>query len=337
VNTSQPTLATRVRRRFAIVTLAVVVGVAPMVIGVADSTSSPLPVLAANYKCLPNASFPQLQAGERATLRASYGGFTATFRSAKQPAAKNGYPIVGTPFTGTLTVTHDEKRWTLPRADNTQESQIDGLCVIAFNRERNPGVMVEGYTGGAHCCEAPVIYLFNRGAGRYDKVVDMSPIDFEDAHAFDANEGFLPVVVGDHVLLRTDDGSFDYAFGCYACSEAPIVLDSVRLNGLTDVTGQHPSIVTADADGIWRNAQRALAEETPALQSSIGPFGFLAPWVADECVLGRGATAWSTIVSLNREGKLSDARYHLFAMNHGSFVATLHTFLLRDDYCTGQI
>jgi len=307
-----------------------------MVIGVTASSSSTPPMLSANFKCLPAASIPQLKAGKRAKLTISYGGFTATFRSTKQPAA-NGYPIVGTPFTGTLTMTHGAKSWTLPRPDNTQESQIDSLCVIAFNRERRPGVMVEGYTGGAHCCEAPVIYLFNRGSNRYEKVADMSPIDFENAHAFDPNEGFLPLVVASHVLLKTDDGSFDYAFGCYACSEAPIVLDSVGLDGLTDVTGQHPSIVAADARAIWKNARRALAAETPALQSSVAPFGFLAPWVADECALGRGAMAWSTIESLNRVGKLSNARYHLFATNHGSFVASLKAFLLRDDYCTGQI
>lgn len=334
---NRPSMATRVRRRTTIAALAALMVVAPMVIGVTATSSSPLPKLAANYKCLPTASIPQLKAGKRATLTVTYGGFTATFRSVKQPAAKNGYPVVGTPFTGTLTMTHGDQRWTLPRPDNTQESQIDSLCVIAFNREHTPGVMVDGYTGGAHCCEAPVIYLFNRGSSRYDKVVDMSPIDFENAHAFDPNEGFLPLVVGSHVLLKTDDGSFDYAFGCYACSEAPIVLDSVGLDGLTDVTGQHPTIVAADAGAIWKNAQRALAAETPALQSSVGPFGFLAPWVADECALGRGAMAWSTIESLNREGKLSNARYHLFATNHGSFVASLKAFLLRDDYCTGQI
>lgn len=333
----EASLATRVRRRAMVATLVAAIATAPVVFDVAASTSAPLPELAANYKCVPNAAFPQLKAGTRATLTTSYGGFTATFRSVQQPPAKNGYPIVGTPFTGSLTMTRGAKRWTLPHPDNTQESQIDSLCVIAFNRERTPGVMVEGYTGGAHCCEAPVVYLFNRGSNRYDKVVDMTPIDFEDAHAFDPNEGFLPVVVGSHVLLKTDDGSFDYAFGCYACSEAPVVLDSVSLDGLTDVTGQHPSIVTADANGIWKNAESALEHEAPALQSSTGPFGFLAPWVADECNLGRGARAWSTIETLNREGKLSDARYDLWTLNHHSFVAYLHAFLLRNDYCIGQI
>ncbi len=333
----QPSLATRVARRIAVATLATVVVIAPMVMGESASSGAPAPVLAANYKCVSTASIPQLRAGKRATLTASYGGFTATFRSAKQPPASNGYPVAGTPFTGTLTMTHAGKTWTLPRADNTQESQLSALCVIAYHREQHPGVMMVGYTGGAHCCEAPVVYVFDRGLDRYDKVVDMSPIDFENSHAFDPNQGFLPMVVGSHVLLRTDDGTFDYAFGCYACSEAPIVLDSVGSDGLTDVTGLHRSIVAADAGAIWKNAARALAAETPTLQSSIGPFGFLAPWVADECVLGRGATAWSKIESLNRQGKLSNARYHLLATNHGSFVVSLHRFLLRDDYCTGQI
>jgi hypothetical protein len=336
VNINQPSLGTRLTRRAAVVTLAGVLVVAAVVIGVSAFSGSALPQLAANYKCVPPASIPQLKPGKSATLTTSYGGFRATFRSVKEAPTPNSFPS-GTPFEGMLTMSVGGLSWTLPRPFNAEESQINALCVIAFQRGRHPGVMMEGFTGGAHCCEAPVIYLFNRVDNRYDKVVDMSPIDFENAHAFDPNQGFYPMVVDSQVLLKTDDGQFDYAFGCYACSEEPIVLDSVGPNGLTDVTPQHPSIVTANADSIWKNAQQALDAETPSLQSSIGPFGFLAPWVADECVLGRGSTAWSTIEKLNRDGKLSDARYHVYATNHGSFVAGLHAFLLRDDYCTGQI
>jgi len=105
------------------------------------------------------------------------------------------------------------------------------MCVIAFQREQDPGVMVEGFTGGAHCCEVPVIYLFDHGDNRYVKVLDMSPNHYQDPHAFDDNEGFIPTVVGRHVLLQTGDDQFAYAFvvtparNCHSCStlSAPAV------------------------------------------------------------------------------------------------------------------
>jgi hypothetical protein len=251
-------------------------------------------------------------------------------------AAGNGLQV-GMPFNGALTLQQGGQRWTLPRPWNPYVSQMNALCVIAFRSERHPGVMIEGFTGGAHCCEQPVIYLYDRSDSRYDNVVDMSPIDFQNPHAYDANGGFNPAVVGKRVLLKTRDDQFDYVFGCYACGLDPVVLDSVGLDGLTNVTGQHPLAVRADARAIWKYAVRALAAEKDPLQRTPAPFALLAPWVADECTLGRGASAWSTIERLHREGKLSDAYYAQETLNHGSFVAALHTFLLHNDYCIGQI
>jgi hypothetical protein len=212
------------------------------------------------------------------------------------------------------------------------------MCVIAFQPEVDPGVMIEGFTGGAHCCETPVIYLFNHTENRYVKVVDMTPIDFENPHAFDSNGGFIPKVVGHQVLLQTGDDAFDYAFSCYACGIDPIVLDSVGFGGLTDVTLQHPPQVKANAAEIWKYAEGAVKAEGAADPRTIPfPFGFVAPWVADECALGHGASAWSEVEQLSREGKLSNALYYQATMTHHSFVPYLHSFLLRHDYCVGQI
>jgi hypothetical protein len=331
-----------VARKYARVAFGTVVAIVAISAGVVAFTGSALPVLHANYKCVPGALIPQLKPGKSATMKASYGGFTATYGSTMPDSTPANTLDVGMPFKGTLKVTRGGESWTLPRPANARDAQINALCVIAFQREHNPGVMVEGFTGGAHCCEVPVIYLFNKATNRYVKVVDMTPDHFKDPHAFNYNEGFIPKVVVNHVLLVTGNDQFSYAFGCYACSTDPIVLDAVGPNGLTDVTPQHPSLVAADASSIWKIAQKALKLELPASASSpfseaYSPFGFLAPWVADECVLGKGATAWSTIKQIQREGKLSNSLYYLATLDRGSFVAHLHAFLLQNDYCTGQI
>jgi hypothetical protein len=109
------------------------------------------------------------------------------------------------------------------------------------------------------------------------------------------------------------------------------VLDSVGPNGLVDVTLQHRSLVAAAARSIWKSVQAA------TVQTGVGPFGLLPAWVADECALGRGATAWSRIEQLQRKGELSNALYRLETYANGSYVDQLKAFLLRNDYCIGQI
>lgn len=322
--------------RFSVIGLVVVIFAAAFVIGQTLRSSPPRPVVPDGYNCIPGSLIPQLKPGASATMTTKYGGFAARFRSSIPASAPANGLNVGMPFSGTLTMSGGGKSWVLPRPDTPNVSQINEMCVIAFHREQYPGVMIEGFTGGAHCCEVPVLYLFDQAEDRYAKVVDMSPDHYKDPHAFDANGGFIPRIVGGQVLLRTGDDRFAYVFGCYACGALPIVLDSLSAHGLTDVTGQHPSLVEADARMIWKSAVQALNGEAAPVQTTPAPFAFLAPWVADECTLGRGATAWSTIERLQHEGKLSDTYYYKETLNHGSFVANLHTYLLRDDYCTGQ-
>ncbi len=312
--------------------LGAVVVIAATVLVVTLTSNSPLRVLVAGYKCVPAQSIPQLRVGQSTTLSTSYGGFTASFHSTVQVASDGG-PTVGVPFSGTTTMTQGPQRWTLPRPDNSKGSTIDVMCVIAFSRGRYPGVMIEGWSGGANCCQIPVIYLFDRSQDRYAKVVDMSPNSYKDPHAYFDAEGFIPKVAGNQVLLATADGQFDYAFACGGCSAEPIVFDAVDAGGLTDVTLQHPSLVAANARALWSYVEKSIQHPAEAYSR----FGFVAPWVADECAIGRGATAWTTVERLRRQGLLSDALYHEYALDHGSYVSSLHAFLLRHDYCVGQI
>ncbi len=323
--------------KYATVALGAVVAIAAILIGVSLSSSAPLPVLNASYKCVPGALIPQLKAGQSATMTTTYGGFTATFQATKPKSTPSNALIAGMPFKGTLTLSDGGQSWTLPGPANPSDSSINAMCVIAFQREQEPGVMVEGFTGGAHCCEVPVIYVFDRAKNRYDKVVDLSPNHPKNSYVIDANEGFVPKVVGQHVLLVTGDDRFSYAFGCYACSATPIVLYAVSPYGMGDVTSQHPSLVVAHAQALWTSALQGLRAESASVQSTPSPFGFLAPWVADECEIGLGARAWKTIERLQSQGKLSDALYHQDTLNKGSFVLYLRSFLLMHPYCTGQI
>jgi hypothetical protein len=321
------------------IALAIMVVVAAVIFGITAFSGSSAPTtLNASYQCVPGPLIPQLKPGDTGSMSTSYGTFTATYRATEPASAPVNNLNAFTPFDGTLTMTDGGTSWTLPKPSNPAVAQINEMCVIAFRPETHPGVMIEGFTGGAHCCETPVIYLYNQAVNKYVKVVDMSPTNYKDPHAFDDNGGFIPKVVGHQVLLQTGDDAFDYTFGCYACGIDPLVLDSVDFSGLTDVTPQHPPLLEADARADWKYVQESVKAEGGADARVIPyPFAFLAPWVADECALGHGASAWSKVEQLSREGKLSNALYYQATMTHHSFVPYLRNFLLRGDYCTGQI
>ena len=107
-----------------------------------------------------------------------------------------------------------------------------------------------------------------------------------------------------------------------------------RPNRLVDVSSRFASVISSDATQLWRGV---VANETPASQYS-GLFGDLAAWVGEECTIDAGTLAWRRVERLQREGVLSDSRYHDAAfVTRGSFVPALRSFLLSHGYCHGVL
>ena len=132
----------------------------------------------------------------------------------------------------------------------------------------------------------------------------------------------------------SSDGVFPYYFGCYACTPAPIRLEAFHGRGLVDVTAQHPDFVEANARRLWRS----VAAGENGGDGYYSMFGTLAAWTAEECTIGRGASAWSRVRGLQRRGVLSDQHYYRGTfMTKGSFVPTLKSFLFKNGYCLNQI
>lgn len=325
------------RRLSVIISVVVIVALAASAI-VLSQTSSPASSIAVpGYRCAPYTAFPTLRLGHHASVTETFDGYKATFRATSTKQDSISYGPNGMPFTGDLTVSRHGRSWTLPRASDTKDFQIDDLCVVRFTPGTTPGVLVEGYTGGAHCCELPVLYAYDRSSGDYVKALDMTPNNYESSLAFDNNGGFRPRLVGTRVLLQSEDDHFAYTFGCYACTPMPMVLDDFNGGVLRSVTKKYPAIIEAEAASFLKSATLyAKGERSPSL-SGIGPFGALAAWVADECAVGHGANAWLRVLAFQRAGELSNKTYYADSLIKGSYVTQLHHFLLAGGYCTGQI
>jgi hypothetical protein len=334
---SKTTPRLHVENRITVVLVLVVVAALTFALLVLTNQSKPLTSThEAGSTCAPY-SFPAVKLGHHASVSASLDGFRATFSATATKEDTISDEPSGMPFTGELTVSSGTRTWILPKPSATKDYQIDELCVISFAKGRGPAVLTEGYTGGAHCCELPVLYSLQQSSDRFVKVLDMTPTDFKYALAFDINGGFRPMLVGSsHVLLRTEDDRFAYTFGCYACTPMPIVLDSFDGTHLTDVTGHYPSLIRPEAASFLKQATVwAKGEHSPSF-SGIGPFGALAAWVADECELNQGSQAWSQVLSFQAAGELSNKVYYADTLIKGSYVTQLRRFLLKGDYCTGR-
>lgn len=141
-----------------------------------------------------------------------------------------------------------------------------------------PEVVLDAYTGGAHCCTELVILSKDR-AGAWRTI---------EAGLFDAVGGRIADVDGDGVYeIEGQDESFLYRFGCYACSAAPLAILVVADAEIRDATFEPR----------FQAAHRAyLAELEQDVKRTEAGNGYLAGWVAQKIILGEGAEAWAEML-----------------------------------------
>jgi hypothetical protein len=140
------------------------------------------------------------------------------------------------------------------------------LKVADLDGDGEPEVLVDLYTGGAHCCTVTEILRWNGTAYR---TATRNFADF--GYTLDAG------------TFVTGDPRFAYAFASFADSAFPVRLLTFGAAGWRDVTRAHRATLTADA-ARWLKEYRKRRSGTVAL-------GVLAAWVADEDRLGATARA----------------------------------------------
>jgi hypothetical protein len=135
---------------------------------------------------------------------------------------------------------------------------------------KEPEVLVEIYTGGAHCCRHTVIA--SRGTQGYRTI----------RHSW-GDPGYRGQWRNGIYYFLTVDPSFAYAFTSYAESSAPALAWTMTRSGrLRNVTRQRLDYVRANATVRWR----LYRERRDDSQSSVR--GILAAWCADQHLLDRG-------------------------------------------------
>jgi hypothetical protein len=190
----------------------------------------------------------------------------------------------------------------------TPKQNSDALCLVNFPDETMPTILLGLDTGGAHCCTVL-------------RTVALSPVGPAPAVDDDlGNPGASVSADGDYAMIVTADNAFAYAFASYARSGMPLEVVQARRGSFLDITREHPDLVTRDASTWWT-----------AFTSNPGfGLGALSAWVADQCNLGQGTAAWTTVDQLQAQGRLSGPAGW---PQGAAYVQALKSFLAQHGYC----
>jgi hypothetical protein len=265
-----------------------------------------LTVLLSSFGLLPLMSAPAFAAEETA----SNGDVTATFSYDKPEEyqwenmrlviARAGQVVYDQP----VVARNCEEPYCAPGGGREARS----VRVQDLNTDGTPEVVLDLFTGGAHCCH--VTQVFADSGAVYRQRAERNFGDFghrlKDLDADGAPE-FLAA-----------DFRFDYEFSAFAFSGAPIRIYAWREGAFRQVTDDYRSEIRADATLWMRRYRRASRRYEPQ--------GVLAAWAADEYRLGRRAIALRFVRREVRSGKLRGMP------GRGTFVHRLDRTLKRWGY-----
>jgi hypothetical protein len=204
-----------------------------------------------------------------------------------------------------------------PSADGCVEEcglgRIDDTAVHVrdLDGDGEPEVLLDLFSGGAHCCFIARVYAFDGTTYR------------EHARNF-ADPGYrVTDLDGDAIPeFLSADHRFAYRFTSFASSIFPVQVWSYDQGGFRDVTDSFPARIHADERRAWRLYRRFLRG------NQYEPRGAIAAWAANRYRLGRRASTLRTLRRLARRGELrgSPPKQQL------RFVRELDGFLTRLGY-----
>jgi len=251
----------------------------------------------------------------RAQERASFGGVEAKLFYVKPPggdflAGVKNFRIQitrdGTPLLDAPASPYGESPAGFGDRSSVFVRDLDG--------DREPEVLLDLYSGGAHCCFSSRIYRYDAAEARYRVSL----------HSWGDPAYRLRNVDGDgRPEFVTADDRFAYRFASFADSGMPIQIWSYRAGTFTNVTRHFPALVAKDAAQQWRSYlhNRKYSETR----------GFLAAWAADEYSLGHGYKVERTLPRLIRRGNPDGFP----PRDPRSFIRVLKRFLRSTGYMRG--
>lgn len=188
------------------------------------------------------------------------------------------------------------------------------LTIRDLDGDGEPEVLVDLFTGGAHCCFYTVILRYD-GTTYRGTTQDWGNVGYELA---DLDRDGIPELV-------SGDDRFAYEFTAFAFSRDPVQIWHDDHGALRDVTSRFPAAARGDAAHLW-------SEYLGLRKDGTDVRGVLAAWLADECRLGRASEGWAAIRGALDRGELSVPRVDAVWPAGRRYLDALRRFLVKTGY-----
>jgi len=204
-------------------------------------------------------------------------------------------------------------KYCAPASPSGKESSVH---VLDLEHDGQPDVLLDIYSGGAHCCWIEQVFSFDPGTMTYV----MSQHDFGDP-----GEEIVDLDHNGRYEFLTADDSFAYEFTDFAASGLPIQILTFSGRHFVNVTRHYPKLIARDA-ARWMKAFNSMAK-----QHYSDSVGVVAAWAADEELLGH---VQRVNRFLSRQVALGHLNSALSPQEPGGarFVANLRRFLRAHGY-----
>ncbi len=200
-----------------------------------------------------------------------------------------------------------------PGAAGINESSVH---VIDLDHTGQPNVVLDLFSGGAHCCSIEQVFTFDQGTMTYVKT---------ERNFGDPGERIADLGHNGNFEFVTADDAFAYAFTDFAASGLPVQILTFSGGRFHDVTDSYPALVRRDA-AVWLKAFKHMAR-----QRYSDSVGVIAAWAADQYRLGHSAMADRYLHRQAMAGHLRSALAPTEPQGQ-RFVAVLQRFLRRHGY-----
>jgi len=164
-------------------------------------------------------------------------------------------------------------------------SQLSGFCVTSnltvrdLDAAGDPEVIVDNFSGGAHCCTTSWIFRYEASTSRY--LVTRHEWGNHGYRLEDVDKDGIPE-------FKSSDDRFAYQFASYAGSFYPLQIWRYQQGRMVDVTRQYPQLVRASAYQNWQYYQQT----KNSLEKGRAA---LAAYLADKYLLGEAADGWRRV------------------------------------------
>ena len=158
--------------------------------------------------------------------------------------------------------------------------QREGFRVQDLDGDGEPEVMLDFFSGGAHCCLSSQIFGYDRATSQY-QITEHYWGDGDTRKLEDLNQDGI-------FEFLSYDTRFAYTFASFAGSGFPIQIWQYRQGKMIDVTRQFPTLVYNDATRYWQLYSQARAEDREVK-------GLLAAYLANKYLLNQSEDGWKRV------------------------------------------